>query len=94
MEAETKTASNHDERIRITEAATKGHCDMPNPELHPEKKLLTTMRVSMKVNIGRLVDSSGIITANPFYIIRHWERGPPLRSFGAAKEYHLSESFV
>ena len=94
VEAKTKTVSSHDESIRITEAATKGHCDMPNPELHPEKKSLTTMRVGMRVNISRLVDFSGIITANPFCIIRHWERGPPLRSFGVAKEYHLSESFV
>ena len=45
VEAETKTVSNHDESIRVTEAATKVHCDMPNPELHPEKKSLTTMSV-------------------------------------------------
>ena len=45
VEAETKTVSSHDESIRITEAATKGHCDMPNPELHPEKKSLTAMCV-------------------------------------------------
>lgn len=39
--------SNHDESIRVTEVAAKVHCDIPNPELHPEKESLTTMSVSV-----------------------------------------------